>query len=114
MSCQWRPNANLNRYTCLPPLDSALACALPGQATYSEYDRMSALELFRSAGVSPRLYSDFLDPILQVGGWARTARGGRHGVCMPCWCDPPEAPGMKVPSKPHVLSLQNLTPASHQ
>lgn len=33
---------------------------------YAHYDRMTARELFRSAGVSARLYKEFLEPILLV------------------------------------------------
>lgn len=33
---------------------------------YARYDRMTARELFRSAGVSARLYKEFLEPILLV------------------------------------------------
>lgn len=33
---------------------------------YAHYDAMTARELFRSAGVSARLYREFLEPILLV------------------------------------------------
>ena len=36
------------------------------EETYLRYDRLSARELFRTAGVSARLYREFLEPMLLV------------------------------------------------
>mmetsp|Transcript_12269 Transcript_12269/g.34490 ORF Transcript_12269/g.34490 Transcript_12269/m.34490 type:complete len:405 (+) Transcript_12269:168-1382(+) len=49
-----------------PPLliqDQSLLCPIL-QETFSMYDRMSARELFLRSGVSDRLYSTFLEPVL--------------------------------------------------
>jgi uncharacterized protein with NAD-binding domain and iron-sulfur cluster len=36
------------------------------EETYARYDAMTARELFRKAGVSAKLYREFLQPILLV------------------------------------------------
>lgn len=38
--------------------------------TYERYDRMSALDMFRNAGVSKRMYEEFIKPTLLVGLFA--------------------------------------------
>ncbi|KAG2487929.1 hypothetical protein HYH03_013509 [Edaphochlamys debaryana] len=61
-------------FTSLPLQDRMSALPLVGplleysadQAAYNSYDKISALELFRSAGVSARLYREFLEPMLLV------------------------------------------------
>lgn len=61
-------------FTSLPLADRLTALPLLGplleyssdSAAYDAYDKMSALELFRSAGVSRRLYDEFLCPMLMV------------------------------------------------
>ncbi|GIL76179.1 hypothetical protein Vretimale_5788 [Volvox reticuliferus] len=61
-------------FTSLPLADRLTALPLVGplleyasdQDAYDAYDKVSALELFRSAGISRRLYEEFLEPMLLV------------------------------------------------
>jgi uncharacterized protein with NAD-binding domain and iron-sulfur cluster len=55
----------LDRLTALPLIQALLEFDLDDKA-YSAYDAMTARELFRRAGVSAKLYQDFLEPILLV------------------------------------------------
>eukprot|EP00898_Chlorokybus_atmophyticus_P004548 jgi/Chlat1/5094/Chrsp33S05020 len=55
----------LDRLSALPLLRALLEFDVD-EATYNLYDKMTARELFRTAGVSKRLYDDFLQPILLV------------------------------------------------
>lgn len=58
-----------DRLTMLPWL-AAIADFDSSEETYMEYDKMSARELFRRAGVSEKMYRDFLRPTLLVGLFA--------------------------------------------
>eukprot|EP00897_Mesotaenium_endlicherianum_P009470 jgi/Mesen1/8551/ME000484S07933 len=55
----------VDRLTALPLLQALIEFDVDEEA-YSRYDHMTARELFRAAGVSARLYRDFLAPILLV------------------------------------------------
>ncbi|KAH9568425.1 hypothetical protein CY35_03G076600 [Sphagnum magellanicum] len=55
----------LDRLTALPLIQALLEFDLDDKA-YSAYDAMTARELFRRAGVSAKLYHEFLEPILLV------------------------------------------------
>ncbi|PNW70427.1 hypothetical protein CHLRE_17g719500v5 [Chlamydomonas reinhardtii] len=54
-----------DRLTAGPLIGPLLEYSADAEA-YEAYDKISALELFRSAGVSARLYREFLEPILLV------------------------------------------------
>jgi uncharacterized protein with NAD-binding domain and iron-sulfur cluster len=59
----------LERMTMLPFL-ATLADYTSSEEAFIKYDRMSAYELFRSCGVSERMYKEFLRPTLLVGLFA--------------------------------------------
>lgn len=54
-----------DRLTALPLVASLLEHDAD-EASYKAYDAMSAYELFKGAGVSSRLYAEFLEPMLLV------------------------------------------------
>jgi uncharacterized protein with NAD-binding domain and iron-sulfur cluster len=58
-----------DRLTMLPWL-AAIADYDASPQVYEEYDKMSARELFKRAGVSQKMYDDFLRPTLLVGLFA--------------------------------------------
>lgn len=55
----------VDRLTAMPLLQALIEFDVDEEA-YTYYDEMSARELFRRAGVSSRLYKEFLEPILLV------------------------------------------------
>uniref|UniRef100_A0A7I4C4P7 Amine oxidase domain-containing protein n=1 Tax=Physcomitrium patens TaxID=3218 RepID=A0A7I4C4P7_PHYPA len=55
----------VDRLTALPLIQALLEFDAD-EETYAKYDAMTARELFRKAGVSAKLYRDFLQPILLV------------------------------------------------
>ena len=79
------------------------------EETYLRYDRLSARELFRTAGVSGRLYREFLEPMLLVTLFApgeelsaAAALGERNGRAACPWLHgigdlaPLQAPNNKI------------------
>ncbi|KAG0578129.1 hypothetical protein KC19_4G000100 [Ceratodon purpureus] len=64
-SSYFRNLSVVDRLTALP-LFQALLEFDADEETYASYDAMSARELFRKAGVSAKLYREFLQPILLV------------------------------------------------